>query len=140
MHKILDGDTQIIFPSLYLVFPKDLEKGKEYSSSVPIRISDINNKLIDEGTIDVKTTLQGIENTDVLAGGFKNCLRIFSSTIFQTKNAFQIISNITWLAPGIGKVKEWEKSTVSVGDQNKEIYKETELKNAVVKGAKIGTE
>lgn len=139
-HKVVDriNNMYTIYSPLILVLPNNLQLNKEYKAVVLAEIYDPNGKLIVEGLIIGEVKFEGIEDITVPAGKFENCLKFSSSSSTHTiKTAVLNVTQTFWLAKDIGKVKE-ESSFKKFNEESYEQYNKMELKNAMIKGQKVG--
>lgn len=138
LHKIAYEDECIVFSPPILLFPDTFEFNQELKVSSSVRVYDSNGALTDEGIINGEVIVEGIEDITVPAGRFKDCLRTSFSLTRQLRTNLKTMTNTSWLAQGVGKVRE--KQTVTVYAEKETDCKEIELKRATIKGKKIAIE
>lgn len=125
-------------PSL-LLFPNNIETEESSSYSVNSVIYDINGNKLEETSGNGNIKLDSIEDANVPAGNFKNCLK-FSSLITWVESDSRYEEDCTFrLAPGIGKVEEFCIIT-KYDEEGKIIDINTETRqliSAVINGSEI---
>ncbi|MFH1441737.1 MAG: hypothetical protein ABIH18_06865 [Candidatus Omnitrophota bacterium] len=132
-YKVLDDNTSYIYTPPRLLFPNiEIGKSIEYSTNL-MRANDNSIKEIDAGII----TLDSIEDIEVSAGKFKDCLKFTKnySNKEEDGNKCKTYDCSIWLAPNIGKIKEFCIETKK--DNNTFHFKLLELKSAIINGKEI---
>jgi hypothetical protein len=140
------GDYEVYNPPKMLFPSLEIGENKTYPITiVPYQIDDVAREINKKsGTLTI--TLDSTENVEVPAGKFKNCLKFISVFEFKKVNKFgdeQTPSKqtvITWLAPGVGKVKSELTLSEYIGLPDRKIDELTELmelKEATVNGNKL---
>lgn len=137
-----DDDKYIIYNPSRIIIPNiDNGQAKEYSTAL-IQYSSSGKKK-EEGSESGRITLESVENVEVPAGKFSDCLK-FSAINDKKKpsGSYEKSDCDIWLAPGIGKVKEFctfaEREAGSDAEETSfEIYK---LLSAVINGKRIGSQ
>jgi hypothetical protein len=102
-----------------------------------------------EAKLDRETYFEGLEDVTVLAGTFEKCIKITDSDYVHSESFTCSMIRTRWLAKGVGVVKEVQLYTCVnykyAGDQPElnsintgGCFAQRELKNALIKGQKIG--
>lgn len=129
IYKIHDPHGSIILNPPKIFFP-----------NIDIGESKINEG---EGGESIQISLEStIENVDVPAGKFSNCLRFSSITKWskQSKGDYGSDNCTVWLAPGVGEVKQTclkEQYHADVKEEETS-FEISELTSAVINGEKVG--
>lgn len=130
-YKNTSNDSFYIYTPPLLLYPS-IEAGESIKYSTNLMLNDKDIKEIEAGEI----TLNTIENMEVKAGKFNNCLKFNKS--YSNKqadgNKCKTLDCTVWLAPGIGKIKEFCTITK---DNNNFSIKLIELKSAIINGKEI---
>lgn len=135
-----DDDKYIIYNPPATIFPS-VEKGqvREYSTSWTEYV--ISGEKRGEGIDARRIVLESVENIEVPAGEFIDCLKF--SVTYNKKwpgGAYENSDCDIWLAPGIGKVKEFcmyaEREAET--DTEESSFKTYKLISAVINGNRIG--
>lgn len=134
-----ENEYEIYNPPV-LLFPNNTEIGESKSFSSNSKLYNIDGIKREEASAEGNVVLESMEDVDVPAGKFKNCLK-FSSVITWVENDGSHKEDCTIsLAPGIGKVEEFCIST-EYDKENKIINKNSEMDqliSAVIDGKEIG--
>lgn len=119
-----------------LFYPKDLQLEQRITYAAFMKRYDLNNNLIAEGTIQMAIMLKEAGNKAVPAGAFQNCIKIIQTISVNIGNASSMsITERIWLAPNIGRIYIQRKDFTA---ENIDYFPAFELKNAIIKGNKIG--
>lgn len=140
-YKDFDGDEYEIFEPPKIIFPNNMKIAETKKYSIDSVKYNLDGAKIGETKEIGKISLESIEDIDVPAGKFSNCLK-FSIISEEKKIASDYDKDdcSVWLAPGIGRVKEFRVKT----EYNAETQKEDtsieimELVSALVDGKRIG--
>jgi hypothetical protein len=113
-----DGSYRIYDPPM-IKFPHRIQAGETFSNTTNIIKYDDDGNRVESSTLNLKITLEGEEDVEILAGNFTKCLK-FSGTESDEYSA----DNFTlWLANGIGEVKstyaEFDRELVSFTGEGK---------------------
>lgn len=139
-YKDFDEDEYKIYNPPKFLFPNiDIGQVKEYSTSW-IKYG-MRGEKKEEGVETGQIKLESIENIEVPAGKFTGCLKFSLISNEKTSDGGYESSDCTiWLAPAIGKVKEFCIDTeYDVEAQKEDTFIEiVELVSAVVDGKRIG--
>ncbi|HID55323.1 TPA: hypothetical protein EYP37_02250 [Candidatus Poribacteria bacterium] len=95
--KTFFGDVDFNYDPPQIFFPKELFPGQTWTVSGTTKLGDLTINSISRARVE------GMENVEVPAGLFKDCLRIKQDYYI---NALKISTNYMWLAPEVGIVKE----------------------------------
>ena len=141
-YKSVEGDTYEIFKPPKVIFPNiKVGEAKTYSDNLLIyNMQDINIKKV---TGESRILLQSIEDLEVKAGNFNNCLKFSLISEYQEPSGSYVRGDHTvWLAPGVGRVKEFYYSQDYDPETKEEVSSVEifELISAVIDGVKIGPE
>lgn len=140
--EVESGDEDIIYNPPRLIFP-NLEPGqvKEYSTVWSKR--SLSGKKKEEGSEVGQIKLEFVENIEVPAGKFTDCLKF--SVIYNVKSFNGESENRecdVWFAPGVGMVKEFCIYTdrEKEGGPEETSFKIYKLISAVINGERIGSQ
>lgn len=139
-HKDYDSNIYRIFSPPKIVFP-NIEIGESRRYSVNFITYNVEGTKIREGNESGQILLESVEDLEVPAGRFAKCLKY--SFTFENKEIsgdFEKNDHSVWLAPSVGKVKEFSFS-IGYDAETKKIETDIEtyeLISAVVDGKKIG--
>ena len=136
LDKISEEDEYVIFSPPVLLFPNNLKFNQKLKLSSSAKVYNSNGKLIDKGTIKGEVIAKDIEDITVPAGRFEDCLRIYSLLNYKLKRTLTVMTNTTWFAQNVGKIKE--KHLATSYTEKETDYKESKLKRATIKGKTIG--
>lgn len=140
IYKDLEGDEYDIFKPPKAIF-SNLAVGETKSYSINVITYNLKGEKIDEQSEDREIKLKSLEDIEVPAGKFSNCLKFFISTQKKGLDGNYDIEDCTvWLAPGVGKVKEFCFS-IEYDEETKrreDDVETSELISAVINGKKIG--
>lgn len=95
--KTFFGDVDFKYDPPQTFFPKDLFPGQTWTISGMTKLENLTINSVS------KATVEGMENVEVPAGFFKDCLRIRQDYYI---NVLKISTGYMWLAPEVGIVKE----------------------------------
>ena len=111
MYKISAENEYEIFNPPITIFP-NLEIGQERKDSINSAHYNIEGVKMSEKSITANVSLESVEDVEVPAGKFSNCLK-FSFIIdwSEANGNYGRDDSTMWLALGIGKVKEFRFST-----------------------------
>ena len=141
-----NGTSRELFKPKAIIFPRTMS----------MNISHFDNYFYSEFTKDnihyrttdqfAIVTLIGLEDVDVPAGKFKNCLKVIFVEDLKLLNSVgdplpstrDIHHNILWFARGIGLVKSSSTYSRAFKGMIETKYQKLELKSAVINGRKIG--
>lgn len=140
MYKYFDNDEYEMFNPPAIVFP-NIEKGDTKRYSFNSIIYNVKGKKIGEAVIDFLVTLEAVEDVEVAAGKFNNCLKFSTITEWKEKDGKYERDDCTdWLSRGVGMVKEFCLSTEHDAETKEEEMSTrlSELSSAIVDGKKIG--
>lgn len=136
-----DDDKYIIYNPPGVIIP-NIESGqtKEYSAAL-IKYG-VGGKKREENSESGRIALESVENAEVPAGKFTDCLKF---SVIYSKGAqsggYEKSDCDIWLAPGVGKVKEFcisaERGTE--GESEETSFKIYKLISAVINGKRIGS-
>lgn len=137
-----DDNQYTMYNPPRLIFPDmDIGQVKEYSTAWAEYSA--GGKKKEEGAGAGQITLESVENIEVPAGKFADCLKF--SAIYNKKasdGAYEKSDCDIWLAPGIGMVKEFcisvERETAA--DAEDSSFKMHKLISAVINGKRIGSQ
>jgi hypothetical protein len=137
------GDYEIYNPPKVLFPNMSIGETKNYKLDIgTYGINDVISKTsLKSGTLTI--TLDGIEDVEVPAGKFKDCLKFTTIYDYKWINKEQQPSKqifVTWLAKGIGKIKSEITISEYVGLPNRErdeIAELIELKEASINGVRF---
>jgi len=143
-----NGDYETYEPPK-MFFPNNMKVGESRTYKIISTIYDVRDiedeRIRDAGVLTI--TLASIEDVEVRAGKFKNCLKFVSVYDFEEKNEAEIGKETitTWLAPGIGRIKIEHNSVQYCQDarycQNEKkedkITESLELTEAMIKGKMV---
>lgn len=136
-YKVFDEEEYVICEPPYLVFPNIIEAGEEKQYSTTMSYYTANNEKKKEIVKNGQIKLEAIEDVDVPAGKFTDCLKFSSSYEYQDPDEKSGVNCSVWLASGVGKVKEF-CSKVKRKDGEKKMSTELyQLKSAVINGKEI---
>lgn len=135
-------DEYIIYNPPRIILP-DIGKGQTKEYSTAWTEYNISEEKKEEGAGGGQVTLESVENIEVPAGKFTDCLKF--SVIYNKKapgGAYEKSDCDIWLAPGIGKVKEFciyteREAAVDAEESSFKIYK---LISAVINGKRIDSQ
>lgn len=125
IHGRNDGAGEVKFTPPYTMLDAGRAPGKAYAMA----------HLIGEDPVSSEGTFYGVESIGVPAGAFRDCLKLRFHT---TKTSGATTTTTTWLAKGIGVVKETTEVFSPAAEQS--MRYEIELIHGTVNGAKIGGE
>ncbi|MBM3245110.1 MAG: hypothetical protein FJZ15_04875 [Candidatus Omnitrophica bacterium] len=122
-----------------------LEIGSTKQFQVVLTVEDYDTKDIKESKkLSGNVKLAGLEDVEVVAGKFIDCLKFVSYYEEATDDGLKTedYECTSWLAPGVGKVKEFCFYSEYGSDQNKDSVSTilSELSSAVINGNKISRE
>ncbi len=106
-----DGSYNISDPPA-IWFPASIRLGETFKHSCEITEYDRYDRIVATWPYSIELTLERVEDIEVLAGNFTQCLR-FSGTEIDEGQEAEIIY---WLAPGVGEVKR-----VFLNDEEREL-------------------
>lgn len=138
LHKIFKSGRYIEFspPIRFPIVDLVRSNSKEEISAV-VKMYATDSQFIDQGTFEATVKFDGFENIDVPAGSFERCIKIFFLANYKIGNSEAEITRMTWVAKGIGKVKETEVEKYMVIENGQrissEIYRNHELKSTKTK-------
>lgn len=139
-YKSVEEKEYSVFIPYLLILPKQIDINKNLESSAAVSVYNSSDKLITKGSVKIKTFIESIEDVEVIAGKFKDCLKIKLDYEFVKENGEVDEEDCTlWLAKGVGKVKQMCFSITTYEDNK---YIETsldELTSAVINNIKIGS-
>lgn len=141
IYKSFDEDEYEIFEPPKIIFPNDIRMGETKEYLINSLKYNLDGAKIGETKEIGQISLESIEDTDVPAGKFSNCLKfsIISEQKDADGNCYDKDDCTVWLAPGIGKVKKFCLDTDYDREANESISVEmSELISAVVDGKRIG--
>jgi hypothetical protein len=95
-----DGSYNISDPPL-IWFPASIRLGETFKHSCEITEYDKYDRVVATWPYSIELTLERVEDIEVLAGNFTQCLRFFGTEVDEGQEA----EIIYWLAPGVGEVK-----------------------------------
>ena len=125
-----------------MLFP-NISEGEQVSISTKISVYPANEDK-EEYTELCTIKLEAVEDVKVPAGTFSGCLKFSSVSDMTQENGSQYFKNdtVTWLAPGVGVVKELNISTEGNTEEGKELTNVffSELVSAIVEGKRIGSQ
>lgn len=143
VYKVIshDGSSVVFSPPNRSPFLDIVQAGQKYTTSTPAEIySPVTASTID-GRLELEWTIEGVEDVVVPAGRFEDCLKISSSSVFNTETSITITTQTRWFALGVGKVKEdYVVTSQGLNIEGGELYAKIELKEATIKGMHIGAE
>lgn len=136
------GDQYIIYNPPRLTF-SNLEAGQTKEYSTAWSKYNLSGKKKEEGSEVGQIKLESVENIEVPAGKFTDCLKF--SVIYNVKSFNGGSENHdcdVWLAPGVGRVKEFciytdRETEGGLEETSFKIYK---LISAVINGKRIGSQ
>jgi len=126
-----------------LIFPSGIEIGEEKQSAAEINYYGKDNRIINKDTERDIIKLQAVEDVDVPAGHFTDCLEFYLVSDLTLSDGRQVHDECTvWLAPAVGRVKEFCVTDEYDPEREEKIAvtKLYELKSAIINGEKIGNE
>ncbi len=135
LHKVAKDGGDIVFSQPAIAFPDNLQLNQGFKDSRAFVVYDTDGNIVDRGMATAEIKFQGFEDVTVPAGRFEDCLVIFS--FLKIKGSSMVVITTTWLAQGVGKVKENEEITEYGGAVSK-IYTEIELTGGMIEGKNIG--
>ncbi|MBZ9577924.1 hypothetical protein KJA13_02710 [Patescibacteria group bacterium] len=152
LHKAISGGRDTVFsPPITVLFQKS---NPERNDSALVKIYDTSeealrlNEALTEGKFEIKSEFEGTEDITVPAGKFEDCQKIYISISVEAKNFKTTVAQTDWYARGIGKVKEtklqknWIAGSPELEEramvEESESYSEIRLKEATIRGQKIG--
>jgi hypothetical protein len=121
---------QTIFSPPLIYIPGEISEGKTYTSATMYSTSSST------ASISVQITVKGIEDITVIAGTFKDCLKLNTKRNINSSDGrfTQSYEGTVWLAKGIGRVKETGQSTNIIDGQTDVQIDTEELVSATVGG------
>lgn len=136
-------DDKYIINNPPLVIMPNIKKGQTKDYSTAWAKYNLSGEKEEEGTESRRITLESIETVEVPAGKFTDCFKF--SVINNKKKpngSYEKSDCDIWLAPGIGKVKEFcmyaeREAAVDTEESSFKIYK---LISAVINGKRIGSQ
>lgn len=131
--KIAQDGYNTVFQKPLLFVPNNFKIGQETAGFVSAEVVDQDNKSLDEVIIDYKLKLIGVEDIDVGAGEFSQCLKAESKFVYNSKTTILTTDATMWYAKGVGKVKEESRGSI----QRENVISKTEM-NLGLKYARIG--
>ena len=139
-YKFSEEDSFDIYAPSRLLYP-DINEGEQKIILINITSfsSDGSKREYDEkATIKLET----VEEVTVPAGIFSGCLKFSTISDLAQKNGntYFNVDTVTWLAPGVGVVKEFSMVTETDAETKKERTYTTvsELVSAIIQGNSIG--
>lgn len=140
-YKGSDRNDYIVFEPPEIIFPVNMEVGEIKEYPVNSIDYDIYGKKMGEVPWINKVSFSAIEDVEVPAGKFNNCLK-FSLLMEweEAEGSYGIDDTTIWLAPGIGKVKEYCFSTEYDAKEEENFTSSylMELVSADINGKRIG--
>ena len=117
-----DGSYNISNPPT-IRFPASIRLGETFEHSCEITEYDKYDRVVDTWPYSIELTLERVEDIEVLAGKFTQCLWLFGKEIDEGQEA----EIIYWLAHGVGEVKrvfpdEEERELIYFTDRGKTYY------------------
>lgn len=143
IYKSFDEDKYEIFEPPEIIFSNNIKIGGTKGYSINSARYNLNGAKIGEIKETGQVSLQSIGDIEVPAGKFSNCLKF--SIISEKKDAAGDCDKddcFVWLAPGVGRVKEFcIKTEYDAETQKEDTFTEiVELVSAVVDGKRIGSQ
>lgn len=136
-YKFLKEDEYAVSNPPGLIFPSIIEIGEERNCSTTISGYGLSGEKTREYPVSRQIKLAAIEDVEVPAGKFTACLKFYSNYEYQTAAGKSKVDCSIWLAPGVGKVKEF-CSKFETEDGEKKLSNEfSQLKSAVIDGKEI---
>lgn len=107
IYKDLAGESYELFEPAMVLFP-DLETGQSKSYQIKRIKYDKDGSMEESLYYNEYRALEAVETVTVAAGKFENCLKFTLTSTWRTPDGLNNKNDCsTWLAPGIGKVKEF---------------------------------
>jgi len=142
VYKDAEKDDYTIFSPPLILFP-NIEVGEKRGDAINLISYYAYGVKEKEVSMGIETTLEAIEDVEVPAGKFSGCLKfsIVSSIKDPERDYYNEEYTAIWLAPGVGKVKEFSIDTeYDPETEEKADFIETyKLTSAVVGQEKIGS-
>lgn len=126
---------------LWIKFPNNMDIGQTKEYSVNLTTYKTNDIEIWKTAETTAISLEAMEDIEVLAGKFNNCLKFsFTRDWKKTNGNYGNEDYSIWLAPGIGKIKEsyFAAEYDAESQKNSNSSELDELKFAIIEGLQIG--
>lgn len=141
--EVVRGKYEIFKPPLALLPNIGIGESRSYSINSDIYLTEGQKESKVKGTHWYEVTFEAVEDVEVPAGVFTDCVKLSKIFIWKIENGNHGIDTITvWLASGAGRVKILTVSegyNVATGKRYNEI-KTSGLRSAVINGKVIGKE
>lgn len=141
-----NGTYRTFFKPKAIILPRTLSMDESYFSN--FFYSQFTKDGIHYNSTDqfIIVTLIGLEDVDVPAGKFENCLKVILVEHLGLLNSIgnplsfdrDIHYSILWFTPGVGLVKEISTFSTAFKGLIESSNKRAELKNAIINGVEIG--
>lgn len=129
-------DENTIFNPPKLFLPKNIEVGDTIEDSTASVVYLKNEEIKETEQENIKITLESIEDVEVAAGKFSNCLKLLITSNWKEGiGDYGTDSSTLWLAEGVGIVKKFctDSWYVAESNANETTIEEQELTSAFVK-------